>query len=196
MCTLTGKTGKTRVSRNLYSTRPIISYVPRNIVALVVLPFETRHEIVSASGPIAISAAGSARIICLGSYVAEDEIEPYREQEGHRQRNGVGENGRKRERKKVRAGSDREKQQLQQPITYRAGSAARRGGDSEPGGVISGAREMERKREIIITRIRRLVRARRPSAEFGHVARVPRPHHHVSRYPFRARKFLRSSAAA
>lgn len=191
------KTGKTRVSRNFYSIRPIISYVPRNIIAFIssFFPFGSSRNHIG-QRPIAISAAGSARIICLGSCVAEDENRAVSRTGRTPPTKWSRENGRKRERKKVRAG-----------LTGRSSSCNSRSrivlgprlvvvGDSEPGGVISRAREKERKREIIITRIRRLVRARRPSAEFGHVARVPRPHHHVSRYPFRARKFLRSSVAA
>jgi hypothetical protein len=80
----------------------------------------------------------------------------------------------------------REKQQLQQPITYRAGPHEPNGGDSTLGRVTPG--------EIIIARIGCLVRSRHLSEELGRVARVPHPHHDVlSRRgptPF-AKKFLR-----
>lgn len=74
------------------------------------------------------------------------------------------ENGRKRERKRVRRGPRPlgwEKQQLQQPITYRVG----------PSG---GARPVESLRERLLSFVSgHLVLARRPSDEFGRVARVP-----------------------
>jgi len=63
----------------------------------------------------------------------------------------------------------REKQQLQQPITYRAGPHEPSGGDSTLGRVTPG--------EIIIARIGCLVRSRHLSEELGRVARVPYPHH-------------------
>lgn len=98
----------------------------------------------------------------------EDEIEPYREEEGHR--NGVGRTeGRGKERRSA-------------GLTGRNSSCNSRsrialGPSWWEQRTWRGHSEREREREIIITRIRRLVRARRPSAEFGHVARVPRPHH-------------------